>query len=78
VGHLVLLGGELLYLDAELLYAAPNDGEIKGQLYAAILEIAQIWVSGRNPTIIDFAASSAGAFIGSALAWIRLRATKIK
>jgi VanZ family protein len=47
-------------------------------LYAAILEIAQIWVSGRNPTIIDFAASSAGAFIGSALAWIRLRATKIK
>jgi VanZ family protein len=39
-------------------------------LYAAILEIAQIWVPGRNPTVIDFAASSAGALIGSALAWI--------
>jgi len=47
-------------------------------LYAAILEIAQIWVSGRNPTVIDFAASSAGALIGSVLAWIGLRATKIK
>ena len=47
-------------------------------LYAGMLEIAQIWVSGRNPTIIDFAASSAGALIGSALAWTGLRATKIK
>ena len=46
--------------------------------YAAILEIAQIGVSGRNPTVIDFAASSAGALIGSVLAWIGLRATKIK
>jgi VanZ family protein len=44
-------------------------------LYAAILEIAQIWVPGRNPTVIDFAASSAGALIGSALAWIGLQAT---
>jgi VanZ family protein len=43
-------------------------------LYAAILEIAQIWVPGRDPKFIDFAASSAGAFIGSALAWIGLRA----
>ena len=45
-------------------------------LYAAILEIAQIWVPGRNPQFIDFAASSAGALIGAALAWIGLRATK--
>jgi VanZ family protein len=44
-------------------------------LYAAILEIAQIWVPGRNPTVIDFAASSAGVLIGSALAWIGLQAT---
>jgi VanZ family protein len=43
-------------------------------LYAAILEIAQIWVPGRNPTVIDFAASSAGVLIGSALAWIGLQA----
>ena len=46
-------------------------------LYAAILEIAQIWVPGRNPTVIDLAASSAGALIGAAaLAWIGLRTTK--
>ena len=37
-------------------------------LYAAILEIAQIWVPGRDPKFIDFAASSAGALIGFALA----------
>lgn len=45
-------------------------------LYAAILEIAQISVPGRDPKFIDFAASSAGALIGPALAWIGLRATK--
>jgi VanZ family protein len=44
-------------------------------LYAAILEIAQIWTPGRDPKFIDFAASSAGALIGSALAWIGLQAT---
>jgi VanZ family protein len=44
-------------------------------LYAAILEIAQIWVPGRDPKFIDFVASSAGALIGSALAWIGLGAT---
>lgn len=43
-------------------------------VYAAILEIAQIWVPGRHPAVIDFAASSAGALIGSALAWIGLQA----
>jgi VanZ family protein len=46
-------------------------------LYAAILEIAQIWVPGRNPQFIDFVASSAGALIGSALAWIGLRAGRL-
>jgi VanZ family protein len=45
-------------------------------LYAAILEIAQIWVPGRDPKFIDFAASSAGALIGSALVWIGLRVTR--
>ena len=45
-------------------------------LYAAILEIAQKWVPGRHPAVIDFTASSAGALIGAALAWIGLRATK--
>jgi VanZ family protein len=39
-------------------------------LYAATLEIAQIWVPGRNPKFIDFAASSAGALI--ALLWLAL------
>jgi VanZ family protein len=43
-------------------------------LYAAILEIAQIWMPGRDPKFIDFAASSAGALIGSALVWIGLQA----
>jgi VanZ family protein len=47
-------------------------------LYAAILEIAQLWVPGRNSTVIDFAASSAGALIGSALAWIGLRAGRLR
>jgi VanZ family protein len=46
-------------------------------LYAATLEIAQIWVPGRHPRVIDFAASSAGALIGSALAWIGLRAISL-
>jgi VanZ family protein len=44
-------------------------------LYASILEIAQIWVPGRNPTVVDFAASSAGALIGSAFTWVGFRAT---
>src|SRR5262249_38078420 len=46
-------------------------------LYAAILEIAQICVPGRHPVVIDCAASSAGALIGSALAWIELRASRL-
>src|SRR5262245_59752038 len=46
-------------------------------LYAAILEIAQIWVPGRNPSVMDFAASSAGGLIGSALVWIGLRAISL-
>jgi len=45
-------------------------------LCAAILEIAQIWVPGRDPKFIDFAASSAGALIGSAMVWIGLPATR--
>jgi VanZ family protein len=47
-------------------------------LYAAILEIAQIWAPGRNPQFTDFVAGSAGALIGSALAWIGLRAGRLR
>ena len=46
-------------------------------LYAATLEIAQIWVPGRNPKFIDFAASSAGALIGPALACIGVLAQRL-
>ena len=46
-------------------------------LYAAILEIAQIWAPGRNPQFTDFVAGSAGALIGSVLAWIGLRAGRL-
>jgi VanZ family protein len=52
----------------------PFVGVLSLSLYAAILEIAQIWVPGRNPSVIDFVASSAGALIGSALVWIALQA----
>ena len=47
-------------------------------LYAAILEIAQIWAPGRNPQFTDFVASSAGALIGSVLAWIGLRVGRLE
>ena len=33
--------------------------------YAGILEIAQLWIPGRNSTIADFAASSLGIWCGS-------------
>jgi VanZ family protein len=41
--------------------------------YSAALEIAQIYVPGRHADLMDVAAGSTGAFIGSALAWIVLR-----
>ena len=40
-------------------------------IYAAVLEVAQIWAPGRDPKFIDFAASSAGALIGSACLALR-------
>ena len=43
-------------------------------VFAATLEIAQVWMPGRHPRVMDFAASSAGSLIGSALVWIGLRA----
>jgi len=43
-------------------------------IYSAVLEIAQILVPGRHAGFSDFAASTTGAVIGSALAWIVLRA----
>lgn len=43
-------------------------------IYSAVLEIAQIQIPGRHAAFFDFAASTAGSVIGSALAWIVLRA----
>jgi VanZ family protein len=43
-------------------------------IYSAALEIAQILIPGRHAGFSDFAASATGAVIGSALAWIVLRA----
>lgn len=43
-------------------------------IYSAALEIAQIQIPGRHAAFFDFAASTTGAVIGSALAWIVLRA----
>ena len=42
-------------------------------IYSAALEIAQIQIPGRHATFFDFAASTTGAVIGSALVWIVLR-----
>ena len=36
-------------------------------VYAGILEIFQIWIPGRNAALMDFAASSTGAFMGMIL-----------
>jgi VanZ family protein len=39
-------------------------------LYAAVLEIAQLFIPGRSSEFIDFFASSAGAWAGIILAWL--------
>ncbi len=39
-------------------------------LYAAVLEIAQLFIPGRSSEFIDFFASSAGAWPGIVLAWL--------
>jgi VanZ family protein len=39
-------------------------------MYAAALEIAQLFIPGRSSEFIDFFASSAGAWAGIALAWL--------
>ena len=44
-------------------------------LYAALLEIGQNWVAGREARLIDFAMSAAGSLTGVALALIWLRST---
>ena len=43
-------------------------------IYSAALEIAQIQIPGRHAAFFDFAASTTGAVIGSALVWVVLRA----
>jgi hypothetical protein len=43
-------------------------------IFSGALEIAQIYIPGRHAGFLDFVASSTGAFIGAALAWIVLRA----
>jgi VanZ family protein len=39
-------------------------------MYAAALEIAQLFIPGRSSELIDFFASSAGAWAGILLAWL--------
>jgi VanZ like family len=39
-------------------------------LYAAVLEIAQLFIPGRSSEFIDFFASSAGAWAGIILSWL--------
>jgi VanZ like family len=51
-------------------------------IYAAVLEIAQLFIPGRSSEFIDFLASSAGAWAGIVLAWLlhsarRLRANEV-
>ena len=40
--------------------------------YAGILEIGQNWSPGRTPAFDDFAASSAGALLGTTVTWLWL------
>jgi VanZ family protein len=42
--------------------------------YSAALELAQIFIPGRQAAVFDFVASSSGAFAGCLLAWLILRA----
>ena len=51
-------------------YPARRDGlriVVLLTLYAGILEIAQLWIPGRDSRLIDFAASCSGALIGICL-----------
>ena len=47
-------------------------------LYAAVLEIAQLFIPGRSSEFIDFSASSAGAWAGIVLAWLLRSACKLR
>ena len=47
-------------------------------LYAAVLEIAQLFIPGRSSEFIDFFASSAGAWAGIVLAWLLRWACKLR
>jgi VanZ family protein len=47
-------------------------------LYAAVLEIAQMFVPGRNSEFIDFFASWGGACFGSMLAWLLHSARRLR
>src|SRR5262245_28523670 len=48
-------GRRIGYIQVVLLFA----------LYAGILEVGQIWVPGRHFGLIDYLASSSGAFVGT-------------
>lgn len=43
-------------------------------LYAAVLEIAQTVIPGRDGNVMDFLISSSGALLGCLFAWIVIRA----
>jgi VanZ family protein len=47
-------------------------------VYAGILEIFQIWIPGRNAALIDFAASSCGAWTGVILSVVCLHSIAMR
>jgi VanZ family protein len=47
-------------------------------IYAAVLEIAQLLVPGRNSEFIDFFASSGGVYAGIISAWLLRSACKFR
>jgi len=47
-------------------------------LYAAVLEIAQMFIPGRNSEFIDFFASSGGVCAGIISAWLLRSACKLR
>src|SRR6266487_1953327 len=47
-------------------------------MYAAVLEVAQLFIPGRSSEFIDFLASSAGAWTAIGLAWLLRSACELK
>src|SRR6266536_907096 len=47
-------------------------------MYAAVLEVAQLFIPGRSSEFIDFLASSAGAWAAIGLAWLLRSVCELK